>query len=276
MSASQLVRSHAVSPADPATEGPPNPEPSIVTLTDPVAAALALSTWLTWPVAADSANDALPTRLPEDTDIRRLPPDICPACPRTEVSDSHVVCSPREPPILTWTEKDLKPSPQPPIVTLVDPVAAQFALAVVLTQATSCEKLRDALPPCTPIVNRAARLLPTPASIWHRSDVSESHDVLSHPLRPSLADAVQATEPSLDPSTVKLLEPVAATLLRQVMLAVATSLEKPAERLDSLPPTLTATRRVAVPAAPSRHRSEVSDPHLDPSHAVTPFFAKAL
>ena len=47
VSASQVVRSHDVSPADPATVGPPNPAPSIVTLTDPVAAALALSTWLT-------------------------------------------------------------------------------------------------------------------------------------------------------------------------------------------------------------------------------------
>lgn len=224
----------------------------------------------------ESANDLLPTRTPEDTDIGRLPPVICPACPRIEVSDSHDVRSPRDPPTPSCAEYDPNPSPPPPIVTLVDPVAATFALAVVLTHATSCEKLRDALPPCTPIVNRAARLLPTPPPIWHRNDVYESHDVLSHALRPSLADVVKATEPRPDPSTVKLLDPVAAMLLRPIMLTDVTSLEKPDDRLDSLPPTLTATRLVARPVAPCWHCSDVSEPHLDRSHAVTPVLATAL
>ena len=168
----------------------PIPAPTSVTLTDPVPTALARTTWLVAPDAADSAADMLLVRIPTDNDVSRLAPEIRPACPRTDVSDSHDVRSHDEPPSAACAEYAHGPSPPPRTVTLVDPVAAQLAPALELSHGASCDTPRVALLPRAPAVTRSARLLPRPASAWHRIAVSDSQELRSHALRPTLIDAV--------------------------------------------------------------------------------------
>ena len=59
----------------------------------------------------------------------------------------------------------------------------------------------------------------------HRTDVSDSHSVPSHPVCPSRAIAVYATSPSPAPCTVTDVDPVPARFPLRITLIVCTSYE---------------------------------------------------
>lgn len=160
MSASQLVRSHAVIPTESAPVAPLNPIPTpyTVTLTDPDAPVLALTSALMPPAAEESAAEALPRRTPADMATRRLPPDACAACPRTDVSDSHDVCSPRDPTSLSCPENPTSPSPAPCTVTLRDPDEPRLARRMALNEAGTADTPMELLPTFRPTVTDTPRL----------------------------------------------------------------------------------------------------------------------
>ena len=82
-----------------------------------------------------------------------------------------------------------------------------------------------ALPDRSPAVITTRRVPRAPCPTMHRTDVSDSHSVPSHPVCPSRAIAVYATSPRLAPCTVTDADPVPARLYPRLTLTAPTSTE---------------------------------------------------
>ena len=110
----------------------------------------------------------------------------------------------------------------------------------------------------------------------HCTEVSDFHLVPSHPVCPSRPIAVKAPIPSPDPCTVTDDDPVAAVLLRLVVLSMPQSMDNAMLTDPACPPAVNTA--VFVPRAPkfAMHRAEVSDSHFVPSHPVCPPLTKAV
>ena len=72
----------------------------------------------------------------------------------------------------------------------------------------------------------------------HRTDVSDSHSVDSHPVCPARPIAVSAASPSPDPCTVTDDDPVAAVLLRLVVLSMPQSMDNAMLTDPACPPAV--------------------------------------
>ena len=68
------------------------------------------------------------------------------------------------------------------------------------------------LPDRSPAVITTRRVPRAPCPTMHRTDVSDSHSVPSHPVCPSLIIAVYANSPRLAPCTVTDVDPVPTRL----------------------------------------------------------------
>jgi len=158
----------------------------------------------------------------------------------------------------------------PCTVTLADPVAPAFAFRITLIMLVSSDTPRLTLPCLTPAVKVASRLPITPCPAWHRSDVSASHVVRSHTVRPRLTDPVYVVSPRLDPCTVTLVDPVAAQLPRLDTLAIISSTEKPLDMLPARRPAVTDILWLPIEVCVSWHLSDVSASHVVRSHVETP------
>ena len=86
--------------------------------------------------------------------------------------------------------------------------------------ATSADHASLALPNRSPAVITTRRVPRAPCPTMHRTDVSDSHSVPSHPVCPSRPIAVYATSPRLAPCTVTDADPVPARLGRLKLLMV--------------------------------------------------------
>jgi len=100
------------------------------------------------------------------------------------------------------------PKLDPWTVTDADPVPARFDPSVTLILPESTEYIALPLPPCPPAVITARRVPWIPPPTRHRTDVSDSHSVPSHPVCPMRPSAVNATSPRPDPCTVTDADPV--------------------------------------------------------------------
>ena len=100
------------------------------------------------------------------------------------------------------------PMLDPCTVTDAEPVPARLPRRVMLSPATSADHPCVTLPPRSPVVITTRRVPRPPCPTMHRTDVSDSHSVASHPVCPSLTTPVYATSPMLDPCTVTDAEPV--------------------------------------------------------------------
>ena len=159
------------------------------------------------------------------------------------------------------------------MVTLNEPVAALFIRLPTLTDLKSAEKLDVTLPPPTPTVCTTFRVPIPPTPVWHRIDVSEAHDVRSHPDSPILLDTVNDVRPKLDPCKVTLAEPVAPRLVRRTLLTRLEDNDKPTEPLPSRTPPVTATLWLLLIPCPIKQRADVSDSHVVLSQADSPIRA---
>eukprot|EP00961_Rhodomonas_salina_P195879 2644083-Rhodomonas_salina.1 len=74
----------------------------------------------------------------------------------------------------------------PCTVTLVDPVPATFVVFQGLTPQVSSENVSDRDPTLPGMVTATRRVARTPCPSMHRTDVSDSHSVPSHPVCPIL------------------------------------------------------------------------------------------
>jgi len=132
------------------------------------------------------------------------------------------------------------------------------------------------LPPRSPAATVTRSVPRTPCPTRHRTDVSDSHSVPSHPVCPTRPSAVNATSPRLDPCTVTDADPVPAWFKRRAKLTLLASIEYPSDMLPKRSPAVTVVRRVPPAPCPTRHRTDVSESHSVPSHPVCPIRPSAV
>ena len=113
----------------------------------------------------------------------------------------------------------------PCTVTDTDPVPAKFCLRTMLTPPKSTDHPCVTLPPLSPAVITTRRVPRAPCPTRHRTDVSDSHSVPSHPVSPDRTIAVKPTSPMLAPCTVTDADPVPALLYPLVKLTRPVSIE---------------------------------------------------
>ena len=109
-----------------------------------------------------------------------------------------------------------------------------------------------------------------PCPTRHRTDVSDSHSVPSHPVCPDRTIAVTAVSPTPAPCTVTDDDPVPARLYPSITLITPASVDITAVLLPDRSPAVIVTRRLPAADRPTRHRTDVSDSHSVPSHPVCP------
>lgn len=135
--ASQLVRLSRAAPED--DQLPMLPPPK-VTLLEPVAATFIIITALTSGFAAESPCVTDPVRTPADIADRQLPLAPMAAKLRTDVSDSHELCSARLEPPRAPTLVDRRPNPAPCTVKLLEPVDALLLRPTMLGVGDDADK----------------------------------------------------------------------------------------------------------------------------------------
>ena len=212
----------------------------------------------------------LPTAPPPLSSACRLPIAPRPAPATTLVSDSHLVPSHPESPALDMALAPHSPAPPPTTRKLPDPVPAAFRALPPLSHARSVDTATDRLPAPCPTLDATRRLPLAPDPARHRADVSDTHPVCSHPVRPDRTAPLHAPSPSPRPDTVALIDPVDAALPAPTTLAPPASPDTAAVVLPTRPPPLTKARTLPPPLVPTRHRADVSDTHAVPGAALAP------
>jgi hypothetical protein len=131
-------------------------------------------------------------------------------CARTDVSDSHVLRSHELCPVRPQAEYAVDPRLSPYAVTRAEPVDPVFDIVAVLTSGGPTDKNQVALPTARPTVCDSLALLMTAATARHVAEVSPAQSVDSLDVEPSLARALKISNPSPEPYTVTLDDPVEA------------------------------------------------------------------
>ena len=166
------------------------------------------------------------------------------------MSDSHVDRSHADTLSLKADVNAADPKPPPCTVILADPVAAVFVRRTALLVSESKEKPWVLLPTVCDVTD-IWRLPITPSPVRHRADVSDSHAVLSHAVRPTRVPTVYVAYPKLNPCTVTLAEPVDAAFRLRTALIRPTSVLYPCERLPDCSPLVITTRRLPLNPCPA-------------------------
>ncbi len=125
------------------------------------------------------------------------------------------------------------------------------------------------LPTLPPAVTDTDRLPFVPCPIRQRTLESDSHSVPSHPVCPTRYPTVCPAVPIEPPYTVTLADPVPWFALPTTLNAPM-SLDIPSVMLPTRPPTVIITRELPFAMTPTRHLTELSDPHTVTSHPLTP------
>jgi hypothetical protein len=159
---------------------------------------------------------------------------------------------------------DLKPA----TVMLTVPVAAWFAMCSPLACVESADMASVALPSRSPTVKAASFVPISPYPTPHRTDVSDTHPLLSHALPPVRPDADGPASPMLDPATVTLIDPVAARFDMCRELAPPRSADSASVELPCRRPAVRVVARVPASLCPTWHSSDVSDAQALASHAL--------
>jgi hypothetical protein len=180
---------------------------------------------------------------------------------RTDVSDTHSLASHALPPVRPETDAPATPILAPTTTTFDVPVAARFAMASPLACVKSADIASVPLPSRSPTVNAATFVPISPYPTPHRTDVSDSHPLLSHALLPVRPDADDPASPMLDPATVTLVDPVAATFDLPSELAIPGSADSAEVVLPCRRPAVRLAIRVPASLCPTLHTTDVCDAH---------------
>ena len=103
---------------------------------------------------------------------------------------------------------------------------------------------------------------------WHRSDVSDCQAVRSHAVIPALMETVCDASPRLAPCMVTLLDPVPPRFDLRTALVELASIDTDCVTLPPDRPAVSIARMLPTSPWPVLHRIDVSDSHVDRSHAV--------
>jgi hypothetical protein len=177
------------------------------------------------------------------------------------VSDTHSLDSHPLPPFRAIDDHPASPIPAPATLRLADPVAARFILRMELEPPPSADTALVVLPCRSPAVTLTALVPPSPDPIVHRTDVSDSHPLLSHALPPIRPDGDDPASPMLDPATVTLVDPVAATFDLPSELAIPRSADSAEVVLPCRRPAVRLAIRVPASLCPTLHTTDVCDAH---------------
>ena len=213
-----------------------------------------------------------PALEPRVTKMPRLPAPSLAALHCIDVSDSHSVDSHPVCPARPIAVSDVSPSPDPCTVTDVEPVPATLLRDAPLMLPPSIEYPSVMLPPRSPAVTSAAAVPRVPwPPVMHRTDVSDSHSVPSHPVCPARPMAVSAASPSPVPCTVTDADPVSAPLARTIPDIVLPSYDTCSDMTLRLAPmVMEAGNVLPVVKRVSLHARDVYDIHSLASQAVFP------
>ena len=221
-------------------------------------------------------SDKQPITPPTDKTIilDRVPPP--PRLLATAVSDDHCVSSHTLIPELAMPVYPRDPIPAPYIVTLADPVVAPLlpSMSLAIPAASDTASLTD--PTRSPALTTAARLDPMPAVPRHCIDVSDSHQVASHPVHPIPAAPQTADKAIPAPCTVTTTDPDAAALLARIELIAPAETDRPAVTLPETSPAVADTRRDDLPELLTRQATLLLDTHVDASHPLSPPTTRAV
>jgi len=165
---------------------------------------------------------------------------------------------------------------EPCTVTDIDPVPARFWRRITFSPPRSDEHVCVVLPPRPPTVITTRRVPRAPCAVRHLTEVSDSHSVDSHAVRPSRARLVYVTSPMLEPCNVTELDPVPARFWRRITISPDLSADKARVMLPPLSPAVITIRRVPRDPMPAWHLTEVSDSHSVLSHPVCPSRARPV
>jgi len=223
--------------------------------------------------STDHAWLTLPLRWPTVITTCRVPCDPYPTRHLIDVSDTHSVASHPvrdKRALLVSRAKDM---PVPCTVIEIEPIPARLPLRDRLTASTSADQAWLVLPRCDPTVITTRRVPKDPRLRRHRTDVSDSQSVPSHPVCPVRPLAVCRTIPNPAPCTVTDAEPVPARLEMRSLLTTSMSTDQAWLMLPARDPAVKTI--LLVPCSPSatRHRTDVSDSQSVPSHPVCPWRA---
>ena len=163
--------------------------------------------------------------IPAVTTPRRDPPKLCPTMHRTELSDTHSVASH---PVCPSRALNVYPAlpPMLPPCTVIDAPPAPTTLipTTTLIPAPSTDHASVTLPDCIPAVTTPRRDPPKLCPTMHRTELSDTHSVASHPVCPSRAlNVYPALPPMLPPCTVIDAPPAPTTLIPTTTLIPAPS-----------------------------------------------------
>ena len=162
----------------------------IVTDADPVPGRFCRGITLSAPTSTDHPCVLLPPRSPTVITTRRVPREPCVALHLTDVSDSHTVTSQPVCPPPRFIVCDTNPMPAPCTVIDAEPVLAQLTRRITLNAPTSTDHPCVLLPPTSFNVIIILRVPRAPCVTLHLTDVSDTHNVASHPVCPPRARAV--------------------------------------------------------------------------------------
>ena len=211
---------------------------------------------------------ALPCLSPAVIRTALVPPSPDPMLQRTDVSDTHSLASHALPPVRPETDAPATPILAPTTTTFDVPVAARFAMASPLACVKSADIASVPLPSRSPTVNAASFVPISPYPTPHRTDVSDSHPLLSHALPPVRPDADDPASPMLDPAKVTLIDPVAARFDKRRELAIPWSADRAALVLPCRRAPVRLAIRVPASLRPALHTTDVSDAHWLASHEL--------
>lgn len=129
------------------------------------------------------------------------------------------------------------PSPAPATVTLLCPSDMKFPADAPDTSGPSydVESLQD--PAMLPSVRTALTLICCPAALLHCSDVSDTHELSSHPVPPTRASALAPSVQKLSPTTVIKVADAPRIFTLTASPPVAACARIPVRLLPASPPT---------------------------------------
>ena len=124
-----------------------------------------------------------------------------------------------------------------------EPVLSKFGRAILLTDDSNEYELEmeERIPPAETATRRVPR---PPCPARHRTDVSDSHSVPSHPVCPDRTIAVTAVSPTPAPCTVTDADPVPARLYPSITLSLPVSMDSPMLPVPDRSPAVIVTRRL--------------------------------
>lgn len=254
------------------TAAMPRPTPCTVTLVDPVGAPFDLLKELIVPSSAEYPTVALDAPRPAVTSLRKLPAAAWLDLHASNVSEPHAVPSQAVRPDADDRESPASPRLDPRIVTLIDPLPAALHRPATLSMARWWPEYASvALPTRYTVVTETRRLASSPRTALLMAIVSDIQRDDSLAERPTLNAAENDASPTLAPSTVKLVDPVAALFDASTALGRAPeSEENPEVMLPACLPLVTDTVRDVPALCPTLQQTDESDSHLEASHAVMP------